>query len=222
MNPFSRLRTKLKLGLLFFFFDSPGMAPATIPRIYTCFHAKTIENVMNYNLLTRSNIKFSIRKFLSSNANLRLISYSETGLSSLKWQKRSIGTKLANWLLRDSAQIVTEMSVFGEMRKSGGQFLKSPETSRAYFGCHNCLYIFATPRFWAMKLRKSSCFLLDIKSMLKISFSKQVVCSLTTVFRARKCVRTFEKQRSKPSGIVGPQPCCWKTSSLTHIPTSLS
>ena len=28
-----------------------------------------------------------------------------------------------------------------------GLFLESPETFRAYFGCHNCLNIFATPRF---------------------------------------------------------------------------
>ena len=34
-----------------------------------------------------------------------------------------------------------------------GLFLKSPETFRAYFGCHNSLYTFATPRFWAFKLR---------------------------------------------------------------------
>ena len=39
-----------------------------------------------------------------------------------------------------------------------GLFLKSLETFRAYFGCHNSLYIFATPRFEAIKLRKSPCF----------------------------------------------------------------
>ena len=31
--------------------------------------------------------------------------------------------------------------------KAWGLFLKSPETIRAYFGCHNSLYIFATLRF---------------------------------------------------------------------------
>ena len=30
-------------------------------------------------------------------------------------------------------------------------FLKSPETFRAYFGCHSSLYIFGTPRFSAIK-----------------------------------------------------------------------
>ena len=34
-----------------------------------------------------------------------------------------------------------------------GLFLKSPETFREYFGCHNSFYIFATPRFQAIKLR---------------------------------------------------------------------
>ena len=29
----------------------------------------------------------------------------------------------------------------------GGLFLENPETFRAYFGCHNSLYIFTTPRF---------------------------------------------------------------------------
>ena len=37
--------------------------------------------------------------------------------------------------------------------RTWGLFLKSPETFRAYFGCHNSLYIFATPRFSAIKLR---------------------------------------------------------------------
>ena len=30
---------------------------------------------------------------------------------------------------------------------TSGFCLKSPETIRSYFGCHNSLYIFATPRF---------------------------------------------------------------------------
>jgi len=33
-----------------------------------------------------------------------------------------------------------------------GLFLKSPMTFRAYLGCHNSLYIFATPRFSTIKL----------------------------------------------------------------------
>ena len=34
-----------------------------------------------------------------------------------------------------------------------GLFLKTSVTSRAYFGCHNPFYTFATPRFSAIKLR---------------------------------------------------------------------
>ena len=41
--------------------------------------------------------------------------------------------------------------IISSERKAGkiqafGLFLKSPKTFRAYFGCHNCLYTFATPR----------------------------------------------------------------------------
>ena len=47
-----------------------------------------------------------------------------------------------------------------------GLFLKSPESFRAYFGCHNSLYIFATPTFQAIKLRNPLSFSY-IKNMLK-------------------------------------------------------
>ena len=49
---------------------------------------------------------------------------------------------------------------------SSALFLKSPETFRAYFGFHNSLYIFATPRFQAVKLRNPLSFSY-IKNMLK-------------------------------------------------------
>ena len=50
--------------------------------------------------------------------------------------------------------------------RPSGLFLKSPETFRACFGCHNSLYIFATPRFQAIKLRNPLSFSY-IKNMLK-------------------------------------------------------
>ena len=47
-----------------------------------------------------------------------------------------------------------------------GLFLKCPETFRAHFGCHNSLYVFATPRFSAIKLRNPLGFIY-IKNMIK-------------------------------------------------------
>ena len=47
-----------------------------------------------------------------------------------------------------------------------GLFLKSPETFREYFGCHNSFYIFATPRFQAIKLRNLLSFSY-VQNMLK-------------------------------------------------------
>ena len=47
-----------------------------------------------------------------------------------------------------------------------GLFLKSPETLRAYFGCHNSFYIFATPRFKAIRPRNLLSFSY-VKNMLK-------------------------------------------------------
>ena len=44
--------------------------------------------------------------------------------------------------------------------------IKSLEIFRAYFGCHNSLYIFATPRFQAIKLRNPLGFS-NIKILLK-------------------------------------------------------
>ena len=49
---------------------------------------------------------------------------------------------------------------------SSGLFLKSPESFRAYFGCHDSLYIFATPRLQANKLRNPISFYY-IKNVLK-------------------------------------------------------
>ena len=51
-------------------------------------------------------------------------------------------------------------------KKICGQFFKSPESFRAYFGCHNSLYIFAKPSFQAIKLRNPLSFSY-IKNMLK-------------------------------------------------------
>ena len=39
------------------------------------------------------------------------------------------------------------------LSRNGQLFLKGPVIFRAYFGCHNSLYIFATLRLYAMKLR---------------------------------------------------------------------
>ena len=49
---------------------------------------------------------------------------------------------------------------------SRGLFRKSPETFRVYFGCHNSLYIFATPTFYAIELNNPLRFPY-IKNMLK-------------------------------------------------------
>ena len=40
----------------------------------------------------------------------------------------------------------------GELAVYRGLFLKSPETSRRHYGCHNFHFIFATSRFLAIKL----------------------------------------------------------------------
>ena len=59
-----------------------------------------------------------------------------------------------------------------------GLFLESPRTFRAYFGCHNSLYIFATPRFSTIKLCNPLGFFffnLILKAVPRIHFSKQVV-----------------------------------------------
>ena len=53
-----------------------------------------------------------------------------------------------------------------------GLFLDSPETFRAYFGWHNSPYVFATPRFWAIKLCNPLGFSY-IKNMLKDQLSKK-------------------------------------------------
>ena len=57
----------------------------------------------------------------------------------------------------------------GQMKTlTSGLFLKSLETFRAYFGCHDSLYIFATPRFKATKLCNPLSFLLK-DQLFKIS-----------------------------------------------------
>ena len=73
--------------------------------------------------------------------------------------------------------------------RARGRCLKSPKTFWAYFGCHNSLYIFATPRFWAMKLRNH----LGFSHMLKITFSRKADCSLTTSLLGPKSSPDFRE-----------------------------
>ena len=53
----------------------------------------------------------------------------------------------------DNMENIADCIFIGNDTKTWGLFIKSPETFRAYSGCHNCLYVFATPRFLAFKLR---------------------------------------------------------------------
>ena len=64
-------------------------------------------------------------------------------------------------------------------------FLKSPETFRPYFKCHNSLYIFGTPRSLVVKLCNPLGFAY-IKDIKRFSFSKQVNCSFPTRFSGPK------------------------------------
>ena len=73
-----------------------------------------------------------------------------------------------------------------------GLFLKSSETFRAYFGCHNSLHIFATPRFFTFKLRNPlgfSC----IENMLFNTSGLQADCSLTTCISGPKSSPDFRE-----------------------------
>ena len=72
--------------------------------------------------------------------------------------------------------------------RAGGLFLKSHETFWAYFGSHNPLYIFATPRFKAMKLRN------PVKSVKSSAFQNKWSAVWQLASRACNVLRTFEKQ----------------------------
>ena len=73
-----------------------------------------------------------------------------------------------------------------------GLFVRTPETFLAYFGCHNSLYIFATPRSKPSNFAIPLDFLI-LKTYQKISFSKQADCNLTTGFSRSKSSRDFRE-----------------------------
>ena len=56
-------------------------------------------------------------------------------------------TKKRMYMILTISSVTYVAAIKAEKFQAWGLFLKSPETFRAYFGCHNCLYIFATPRF---------------------------------------------------------------------------
>ena len=66
----------------------------------------------------------------------------------------------------DHSLITLNLGVTENPRGRVACFSKVPKVFRAYFGCHNSLYIFATPRFQATKLRNTLSFSY-IKNMLK-------------------------------------------------------
>ena len=73
-------------------------------------------------------------------------------------------------------------------------FLKSPETFRPYFKCHNSLYILGTPRSLAIKLCNPLGFSY-IKDMLKDSaFQNKWIAVFQLGFQVRKILETFVKQ----------------------------
>ena len=65
---------------------------------------------------------------------------------------------------------------------------------RAYFGCHNSLYIFATPKFLRLQTSQSSCFSY-IKTCKKIRFSEQADCCSATGFWGPKSFRDLARNR---------------------------
>ena len=83
----------------------------------------------------------------------------------------------------------TQMKREAKLLVATGLFPKYPETFRAYFGCNNSSYIFATPRFLAINLRNPH----YITLMLKVSRSKQADCSVTTGSSALTSFRDFQE-----------------------------
>ena len=67
---------------------------------------------------------------------------------------------------------------------------KSPETFRAYLGCHNSLYTFAMPRFKAIKLLD----FLTSKHDKRSTFRNRRIVVWQLAFQARNVFETFEKQ----------------------------
>ena len=79
-----------------------------------------------------------------------------------------------------------------------GLFLESPETFRAYFGCHNSLCIFKTKASRGTKLCSYFDFLFPLQRIKRPALQNKQVVVLRTAFRARKVFGTFEKRAPGP------------------------